>query len=91
MSEQQIIPYCHYYSGGVKSPSQDRIFSALWQAEQMACTDLIGMISKESIKDDLDNVVFAFITKWYPYESKEILDDYIKNAHPSQKIISTYS
>ena len=90
MSENELLKYCHYYSGGIKSPSQNRVFSALWQAEQMACTDLADTISETNTKDDFDKVVFAFISKWYPYEYKSILDDYIKNANPSQAIIKVY-
>ena len=92
MERKDVIALCHYYKGEDedKCPFSDSIKMQLWAAEMMACTYLIGMIGDENPRDDLHNAVFAYVSKWNPYEFRETLDEYIKVAKPKQEIINTY-
>ncbi len=92
MRRDEVIALCHYYGGEDedKCPFTDEIKRQLWAAEMMACTYLIDMIGDEHPQEDLHKVVFAYVSKWNPYEFRDTLDEYIKVAHPKQTIIDTY-
>jgi hypothetical protein len=92
MKREDVIALCHYYRGEEMNqcPYTDSIKAQLWTAEMMACTYLIEMIGDNNPKDDLHNVVFAYVSKWNPYTFRDTLDEYIKVAHPKQSTIDTY-
>ena len=92
MTRKDVIALCHYYKGEDedKCPFTDRVKARLWAAEMMACTHLLNMISDEHPQDDLHHIVFAYVSKWDPYEFRKALDEYIKIANPKKDIIKTY-
>lgn len=92
MKREDVIALCHYYKGEDedKCPFTDKKKMQLWAAEMMACTHLIEMIGDTNPKDDLHNVVFAYVSKWDPYGFRETLDEYIKVAKTKEKIIKVY-
>ena len=75
MKKEDLIALCHYYRG---------------EDEMMTCTYFIQSINKDNPKDDLHNMVFAYVSKWDPYTFRDTLDEYIKVAKPKQEIINTY-
>lgn len=92
MKKEDLIALCHYYHGEDedKCPFCDTIKARLWAAEMMTCTYFIQSINKDNPKDDLHNMVFAYVSKWDPYTFRDTLDEYIKVAKPKQEIINTY-
>ena len=92
MERKDIIALCHFYNGEDedKCPFNDSVKAQLWAAEMMACNHLNGMIGDEHPLDDLHHIVFAYVSKWNPYEFRKTLDEYIKIAKPKEEIIRTY-
>jgi len=90
MDKKTLLKYCSFYKGEEQCPFVDNKKARLWMAEMMACNDLISMIGNESPADDLHRVVFAYVSKWSPYDFRDILNIYIKVAKPKQAIIDVY-
>ncbi len=92
MKREDLIALCHFYKGEDedKCPFSDTIKAQLWMAEMMACTHFLDSIDTDNPKDDLHNMVFAYVSKWDPYTFRETLNEYIKVATPKKQIILTY-
>lgn len=92
MRREDLIALCHYYKGEDedKCPFKDTLKARLWMAEMMACNYFFNSIDAGNPKDDLHKMVFAYVSKWDPYNYRNTLDEYIKVAKPKEQIIKSY-
>lgn len=80
MKKEELIKQCRYYKGEEECPTtyiNDKE-KELWAAEYMICNDLSNMVSKKSLRKSFVEAVCAYVEKWDPYDSYQIVSEYKK-------------
>ena len=87
MTEEDLLRYCFYYKGEAMMPQSfdnDSNLIELWTAEKFVCKEMTHMIDEKNPRKSVANWVAAYVSKWDPWEFRDVLDVYLEKV-PDQK------
>lgn len=92
MTEQDLLKYCFYYHGEAMMPrsfDNNSNLSELWSAEKFVCEQLSQKIDAKNPRKSMAYWIAAYVSKWDPYEFRDVLDVYLKNDPSLKEYIYT--